>query len=160
MEDIATAAGMSRPAVYQYVRNKDDIFRRLAEHLFQQVLVEARAGAEAGPELPDRLYGILAPKLAMTQRLFHDSPHATELVGENARMSPDLDLRFTAQLAGLVATALTDAGIEAGEAVEAAELAVALTRGLEADLSDVDRPRRRLRHGLALLVAGLTAAQH
>jgi TetR/AcrR family transcriptional regulator len=30
MDDIAKAAGMSRPAVYQYVRNKEDVFRRLA----------------------------------------------------------------------------------------------------------------------------------
>jgi TetR/AcrR family transcriptional regulator len=26
MDDIAAEAGLSRPAVYQYVRNKDDVF--------------------------------------------------------------------------------------------------------------------------------------
>ncbi len=33
MDDIASAAGMSRPSVYQYVRGKDDAFRRLAQRL-------------------------------------------------------------------------------------------------------------------------------
>ena len=45
MEDIARAAGMSRPAVYQYVRNRDDAFRRLAAREYQAALVNAEAEA-------------------------------------------------------------------------------------------------------------------
>jgi AcrR family transcriptional regulator len=47
MEDIAAEAGMSRPAVYQYVRGKQDAYRRLSDRLYSQTLVRAQ-----GPRPP------------------------------------------------------------------------------------------------------------
>jgi TetR/AcrR family transcriptional regulator len=158
MEDIATAAGMSRPAVYQYVRNKDDAFRRLAERLFATARAAARAAAGEAAALPDRLFGILGPKLALTQRVFRDSPHATELLGEHARLTVDLDAALAADLKRLVVAALVAAEVPRRDAREIAEIAVALTRGVEADRSDDRATERRLRRGLALIVAGLDAA--
>jgi len=163
MDDIARAAGMSRPAVYQYVRNKEDAFRRLAARIFDDALARAREAAVADGTLAQRLDRILAVKLAVTQRLFRDSQHASELMGETARVSADLDRAFMAEMADLLTATITDAAAQADLALgdenarEIAELALALTRGLEADLSDPDRPRERLRNGIALLVAGLAA---
>ncbi len=163
MDDIAGAAGMSRPAVYQYVRNKEDAFRRLAARIFDDALARARDAAAANGTLAQGLDRILAVKLAVTQQLFHDSPHAKELLGETARVSADLDRAFMASLRDLLTTTITDAAGQADLALgdeharEIAELALALTRGLEADLSDPDRVRERLRNGIALMVAGLAA---
>jgi AcrR family transcriptional regulator len=160
MEDIAVAAGMSRPAVYQYVRNKQDVFRRLAARVLDDALGRAREAAVQDGTLTQRLDRILAVKLATTQRLFRDSPHAAELI----RQTDDLDRRFTASMTDLLAATIVDAAADAdlvlGEenAREVAELALALTRGLEADLADPDRPRERLHSGIALLVAGLAVA--
>lgn len=161
MDDIAAAAGVSRPALYQHVRNKDDAFRRLAQRLYDQALTEARAGATGPGRLDQRLAGILRPKLALTLRLWHDSPHAAELLGTNTQVGADLEHDFTAAMTDLAASVVRDAAA-AGEVTlrdlspaEVAELALALTRGLEADLSDPRRPHRRLDQGLALLVAGL-----
>jgi TetR/AcrR family transcriptional regulator len=164
MDDIAAAAGMSRPAIYQYVRNKEDAFRRLAARIFDCALVRAEQAAAGEGTLTQRMDRILAVKLALTQQLFHDSPHASELIGETARVSADLDRAFTANMVALLTKTITDAAVRADLALgnenarEIAELALALTRGLEADLSDPDRPRERLRNGIALLVAGLAAA--
>ncbi|MGP3998714.1 TetR/AcrR family transcriptional regulator [Streptomyces sp. 8N706] len=47
MDDIASAMGMSRSAVYQYVRSKDDAFRQLAHRLHAQALERARQAAAA-----------------------------------------------------------------------------------------------------------------
>ena len=163
MDDIAEAAGMSRPAVYQYVRNKDEAFRRLAAHIFEQTLARARSAAAGGGTLAQRLDRILATKLSLTQRLWHETPHAAELLGENTRISGDLEASFMADLAELLTATITDAAAQAElalrdtDAREIAELALALTRGLEADLSNPDRTRERLRNGIALLVAGLAA---
>src|SRR5215467_7630578 len=77
MEDIAHAAGISRPAVYQYVRSKDDAYRRLAA------------------------------KLALTQRLCDDSPYAGELVGPGARVSAELERGFLADLTDLLVATIT-----------------------------------------------------
>jgi TetR/AcrR family transcriptional regulator len=162
MHDIAAAAGMSRPAVYQYIRNKQDAFRRLAIGILDTALRESRAAASAGGTLTQRLDRVLAVRLDLTCRLHRDSPHAIELIGANA----ELDRAFTANLIELLTATIADAASEVdlrlgeGNAREVAELALALTRGLEADVAAGcgDKPRERLRNGIALLVAGLAAA--
>jgi AcrR family transcriptional regulator len=158
MEDIAHAAGMSRPAVYQYVRSKDDAYRRLAARVYDAALGEARNAAATPGTLAQRLDRTLATKLALTERLFDDSPYANELV------TGELERGYLAQLSALLAETITTAAVEADlplgadNAHEIAELALALARGLEADHTDVDRRRERLRNGIALLVAGVAAA--
>lgn len=155
MDDIARQAGMSRPAVYQYVRNKQDAFRRLAAGLLDEALAAARsAAAEPGPPA-DRLSAVLAAKLGLGLRLWRDSPaHAAELLGEDARLSADLIGAYETGMRDLLAGTVRDAFPEA-DAAEVAVLLLAFARGLEADLSDPAAVPRRLRHGVALLVAGL-----
>ncbi|MDH6460284.1 TetR/AcrR family transcriptional regulator [Micromonospora sp. A200] len=154
MDDIAATAGMSRPAVYQYVRNKDDAYRRLAERLFADSLAQARRAATApDAELRQRLHDVLAAKLELTLRLHRESRHAAELLDTSTRLTGDLAEAYTRELTDVVAGALADAAGPRARAV--ADVLVALTRGLEADLTDPDLPRRRLREGVALLVAGL-----
>ena len=153
MDDIATAAGMSRPAVYQYVRNKDDAFRRLAASLFDTVTAQARTVAEGTAPLPGRLHDVLATKLELTLRLRRDSPHADELLDASGRLTGDLARAYTEQMTDLVTGMLTDLAGPRARAV--AELALALTRGLETDHADPDLPRQRLREGVELITAGL-----
>ncbi|MEV4478455.1 TetR/AcrR family transcriptional regulator [Micromonospora coxensis] len=155
MDDIATTAGMSRPAVYQYVRNKDDAYRRLAERLFAGSLAEARrAAATEGVPLEQRLHDVLAAKLELTLKLHRESRHAAELLDTSTKLTGDLAEAYTRELTDLVAAALADAAGPRARSV--ADVLVALTRGLEADLTDPDLPRQRLRDGVTLLVAGLT----
>ncbi|MFI5837429.1 TetR/AcrR family transcriptional regulator [Micromonospora sp. NPDC051300] len=154
MDDIAAAAGMSRPAVYQYVRNKDDAYRRLAERLFADSLDRARhAATTADGDLAARLHDVLAAKLELTLTLHRDSPHATELLDASGKLTGDLVEAYTAEMTDLLADTLADAAGPRARVV--ADVLVALTRGLEADLTDPDLPRQRLRDGVALLVAGL-----
>lgn len=161
MDDIATAAGMSRAAIYQYVRNKDDAFRRLAQRLCDEALARARA-VRSGP-LPRRLTAILDTKLDLTLRLVSDSPHAAELLAGTTTISADVVEAYTAAVTAVAAAAIAEAARD-GEIVlgrtsasEVAHIAIAFVRGLEIDLSDPDLPRKRLRQGIALLVGGLTA---
>ncbi|NES14952.1 MULTISPECIES: TetR/AcrR family transcriptional regulator [Micromonospora] len=153
MDDIAAAAGMSRPAVYQYVRNKDDAYRRLAERLFAESLAAARRSAADAGTLERRLHDLLAAKLELTLRLHRESRHAAELLDASTKLTGDLVEAYTRELTDLVAGTLADAAGPRARAV--ADVLVALTRGLEADLTDPDLPRRRLRDGVALVVAGL-----
>ncbi|MDN5860579.1 MAG: TetR/AcrR family transcriptional regulator [Pseudonocardia sp.] len=155
MDDIARQAGMSRPAVYQHVRNKEDAFHRLAGRLLDRSLADARTAAQASGGVADRLAAVLEAKLGLVQSLWRDSPaHAGELLGSDARLSADLIATYNAALRDLLADTLGTA-VPAPDRVEFAELLLAFTRGLEADLSDPAAPLRRLRHGVALLVAGL-----
>ncbi|MFC0003895.1 TetR/AcrR family transcriptional regulator [Micromonospora siamensis] len=154
MDDIAAAAGMSRPAVYQYVRNKDDAYRRLAERLFAASLTQARAAAASDDTVTQRLQAVLGAKLELTLGLHRDSRHAAELLDASGKLTGDLSEAYTRELTEVVASALAEAAGPRAHAV--AEVLVALTRGLEADLTDPDLPRQRLRDGVALVVAGLT----
>jgi TetR/AcrR family transcriptional regulator len=169
MEDIATAAGMSRPAVYQYVKNKDDTFRRLAGQLYSEAYTVAVQAAAADGTLTQRLDRVLAVRLELLARVRQETPHAAELVGPSSKVAADLDRAFLRDLAELltstivVAAADVDLPLADGNAREVVALALALTRGLEADLTSPERPdpaeiRDRLRNGVALLIAGLSAA--
>jgi AcrR family transcriptional regulator len=154
MDDIAREAGMSRGAVYQYVRNKDDAYRQVAGRLFGQSLTLAEAGIGMDGDLAERLIAALTAKLDLTLRIRRDSPHAAELLGAGARLTSDLEAEYTTALCDLLAEAITAQRPDV-DATELAELLLALTRGLEADLSDPSVPVRRLRRGVTLLVAGL-----
>jgi TetR/AcrR family transcriptional regulator len=154
MEDIAREAGMSRPAVYQHVSGKQDAFRRLAQRLYDGALADARTAAATGGPLERRLYRVLETKLELTLRLVRDSPHAAELLDEGTRLTGDLVAAYTAELVEVVAAVLRDP--LGPDAHDVAEVAVALVRGLEADLTDPELPRRRLRLGVRLLTSGPT----
>ncbi|MGR8011917.1 TetR/AcrR family transcriptional regulator [Streptomyces hypolithicus] len=156
MEDIAREAGMSRGAVYQYVRNKDDAYRRVAQRLFDEALTASRASADADGSLTDQVTALLTAKLELVLRIWRDSPHAAELLGSEARLTTDLEAQYTAAMAELLTGTIRSRRPDA-DAPELAELLLALTRGLEADLSDPHVPLRRLRHGVALLLAGSAA---
>lgn len=158
MDDIAREAGMSRPGVYQYVRNKQDAFRRLTTRLLDTSLSEARSAMTARGDLTERLTGVLEAKLRMVARLWQDSPaHAAELLGVDSRQSADLLEAYDAAMCDLLTSAVATARPDLAKADvgELAELLLAFTRGLEADLTDPHAPTRRLRHGIALFVAGL-----
>ncbi|MCD0485924.1 TetR/AcrR family transcriptional regulator [Streptacidiphilus sp. ASG 303] len=155
MDDIARQAGMSRPAVYQHVRNKEDAFRRLASRLLDRSLADARSAAQAPGGLADRLGAALEAKLALVQGLWQDSPaHAAELLGVDSRLSADLIASYDTAMRGLLADTAGTA-LPRGEAEEFAGLLLAFARGVEGDLSDPGAPVRLLRRGVALLVAGL-----
>lgn len=153
VEDIGREAGMSRPAVYQYVANKQDVFRRLVQRLLGEALAAARAAAAADAPVEQRLHRVLETKLELTLRLFRDSPHAAEMLDESVKMTGDLVVTYTRDFVDLVAELLS--GATDDEPREVAEIIVALVRGLEADLTDPELPRRRLRRAVALLTPAI-----
>lgn len=157
MEDIAREAGMSRPAVYQYVRNKEDAFRRLTERMLDSALAEARDAAQASVDPTHRLAGVLQAKLGLALTLWRDSPaHAAELLGADSRLSAALIDAYTDSMRELLIQAAGDL-LPREEASEFADLLLALARGLETDLAHPDVAINRLHRGVTLLVAGLTS---
>ncbi|MGV9881524.1 TetR/AcrR family transcriptional regulator [Streptomyces sp. NPDC003006] len=157
MDDIAATMGVSRSAVYQYVRSKDDAFRRLAGRLHEQALRRAREAAEADAPYGERLYGVLAAKLDLVLQLTGDSPHATELLDGKARLFGEICTASTSELRHLLIALFTEAGTTEGvEPSEAADICVAMVVGLEA----TPRARDLLTPATAALVTGLLGAAH
>lgn len=161
MDDIATAAGMSRAGVYQYIRNKDDAFRRLSERLFAQALEQARTAAAGDAPVVDRLHAVLSVKLELTLRLQSDGPHVAELLDASARLSGDVVDSFNEELQNLAASTVSQA-VQDGEVVthdlnpqDVAQLGLALVRGVVLGTGQPEQLRRQLRLGLELLLDGL-----
>ncbi|TJZ58831.1 TetR/AcrR family transcriptional regulator [Streptomyces piniterrae] len=157
MDDIASAMGVSRSAVYQYVRGKDDAFRRLAEHLHTQALGRARRAAAADAPPAERIHGILAAKLDLVRQLAGDSPHTAELLDEKARLFGGICHGFTADLRHLLIATFGEAAPDgaapgmAVESAEAADICLALVIGLES----VPHGERLLGPAADALLAGL-----
>ncbi|MFE6804229.1 TetR/AcrR family transcriptional regulator [Streptomyces sp. NPDC057681] len=153
MDDIASTMGVSRSAVYQYVRNKDDAFRRLAERLHTQALERARrAAASEDTPVAERVRGVLAAKLELVLRLAGDSPHSAELLDAKARLFGDICHTFTADLRRLLTDLFTEAGTPASvEPAEAANICIALVVGLES----VSDARQLFTPATDALLAGL-----
>ncbi|MGW6796004.1 TetR/AcrR family transcriptional regulator [Streptomyces chartreusis] len=132
MDDIATTMGVSRSAVYQYVRGKDDAFRQLSARLHSQALRRAQEAATAeDASYATRVRGVLAVKLDMVRRLTGDSPHTAELLDDKARLCGDLCGTFTTGLRQLLVALFTAAGTTA-RPEDAADVCLAMVAGLEA----------------------------
>ncbi|MFI1954159.1 TetR/AcrR family transcriptional regulator [Streptomyces xinghaiensis] len=175
VDDIAGAMGVSRSAVYQYVRGKDDAVRRLAERLHTRALERARRAASADAPPATRVRGVLEAKLGLVLELAGDSPHTAELLDEKARLFGDICHGFTADLRTLLIGVFAEAGLrgaapaeeeadEAGPAgagavdpagvvdpAEAADICIALVLGLES----VPGGEQLLRPAVDALLTGL-----
>lgn len=153
MDDIATTMGVSRSAVYQYVRSKDDAFRRLAGRLHEEALARARrAAADTQAPYAARVRGVLAAKLELVLALSEDSPHTAELLDDKARLFGGICAAFTTELRRLLTGLFDEAGtVEGVEPAEAADLCIALVAGLETATD----AHRLLAAGTDALVAGL-----
>jgi AcrR family transcriptional regulator len=89
MEDIARAAGMSRPALYQHFRNKEAIARGLVVEYFTRAEHEMRQALFADDTLEQVLDAGLVAKTGDGVELMLDSPHGLELLELSASVAQD-----------------------------------------------------------------------
>jgi len=156
MADIASEAGMSRPAVYQYVANKQEAFQLMADWLLSETLKDFQAALDGEGSPTERLSAALTIKLDLTLRVWRESPHAEELLGSTATLPADLLKKYDEALLDSLTAAVTSDFPDA-DAREFAELLLALVHGLEAESTDPKIPIRRLHQGVTLLVSGLNS---
>lgn len=154
MNDIAEQAGVSRPALYQYFRSKEDVFRSLVERLLADALAASEGAAAAGTTPEDRIAGILLAKLELVMRIWRDSPaHAAELLGVETRLAPEALARYDESMLALLTRTVQEA-YPGADARDAAAMLLAFTRGLEAGVAAPEALPDRLRRGVAIFTAG------
>lgn len=90
MADIAREAGMSRPALYQVFKNKEDIFR--AYVIVMKAEMVAAVGKAFGGLDPfaDKLYRALDGALLAPHRFIESTPHGEEIIGVKTEIASDL----------------------------------------------------------------------
>ena len=79
MANIAEAAGMSRPAIYQYFTDKDDVFASAFTLVFEQHTNAALGALRAGTTVEGALDGLLQRFEGDLWEMTAESPHYDEL---------------------------------------------------------------------------------
>ncbi|MFE4667993.1 TetR/AcrR family transcriptional regulator [Streptomyces sp. NPDC056716] len=147
MDLIAQAAGVSRPALYQYFRNKHDVFAAVAECVTGRIVRAAERARDTEGPLADRVHGVLLVKLAAAGTGGAAFPH--ELVVQAAAMGlPPADDELVYLLAQLLAGT--------PEPMETAAVLLASTVGIARSDGGPEVLHRRLRRLVDLVIGGLT----
>jgi len=111
MDDIARAAGMSRPALYQVFRNKTEIFRAASLSLLEMLSHQSRAAFESDKPFAARLYDSIDRSILSLHRKIDATPHGAELMGVNEEVASDIEEKWCEQMVDAIAS-----GISAAEA--------------------------------------------
>lgn len=90
MDDIARGAGISRPALYLHYRNKEDIFRTLAQYLYAASAQAVRDVLSRGGAVPDVLAAAFDAQAGEFAKVFLTSPHGMELMDAGFATSMDI----------------------------------------------------------------------
>ena len=156
MADIAAAAGMSRPALYLRVKNKEDVLRAVGAALLAASITWARAAADESGDIATQVVAVLEAKLGLTLGLAERSEHALELLSEYGRVATAEAARYTAEVEELTARVLASTGAEADRCADIAAALVRTVQGLETELDDALRARKLLTALVDTTVTGLT----
>ncbi|MGI9354816.1 MAG: TetR/AcrR family transcriptional regulator [Rhizobiaceae bacterium] len=95
MDDIAKAAGVSRPTLYMSFANKREIFRGIVEAHIMHVSRELDALlAREDLSTDELLHEMFATALIEPHRLLEDMPHGEELLGIKTEIASDLFIHW------------------------------------------------------------------
>jgi len=151
MADVAEEAGLSRPAIYQYFRSKQDLvaacFDLVTEDGF--ALAEQAAAAQSGRER--RVAAYLSAHMCFFHRLIYAGPHSDEVLELKTQFGAD---KVAAARARLVARLNALAGREAGD-----DLGFILAHGAEG-IKTLTPDEAVLARRLVRLVHALMAEDH
>ena len=144
MADIAAAAGMSRPALYQYFGNKGDIFGSAFAALVDGAVDAALAQLEQPGSTADRLDGFLQRLDGDLWERMSASPHSQELLDAKYTHAAESSARSLERVRKGLAAHLKRTGAPAALRTEWLELLDLSAKGFKADGPSITVYRRRL----------------
>ncbi|MGF1510744.1 MAG: TetR/AcrR family transcriptional regulator [Myxococcota bacterium] len=165
MSDVAQAARLSRTALYNHFRNKEDLFRAVATDLHTRMLATAEAAVEADGTFAERLRQLLLTKTSVLA-LLATSRHGTELLEEAERLvPPELTRsyrdRYERAVASVIERGIRDGAVVVApqHAADVAALLVQAVEGLSHDpqrgLTDPERFGEKVDLLLRLMLEGM-----
>lgn len=114
LEQIAKAAGVSRPALYHHFASKEELFRETARSVQDDVLAKVRHAASQAGSVHERLDRMMAIKCRDMHEAMWRSRHGDELFDQSNRLCADLVSQyrnsFASEIGGVIAS-----GVEAKE---------------------------------------------
>jgi len=163
LSEIAEAAGISRPTLYQLFDNKEVLFRQLANHRQDQAIEQAVAELAGDAPLAERITrAILA-----YERIYYEpvagSPHGAEFMDLNQGTALQDMIAGRNRLIGHLAAALDAARVRGevalpdplAQARDFAELLMLTVNGMKKAASSIDDFRQKIRDVCAIFMASL-----
>ncbi|MGI9614845.1 MAG: TetR/AcrR family transcriptional regulator [Acidimicrobiales bacterium] len=108
MAHIAEAAGVSRPAVYQYFQNKDEVFASAFIGLFENLVARAIAALDAPGTTAQRLDGFLQRYEGDLWERTSASPHVDEIIDAKNDKIEAATAQLVSSLSASLGTFLND----------------------------------------------------
>ncbi len=151
MADIASAAGMSRPALYQHYANKEEIFRAMLQSILERAVTDALTALATNTPLADQLDGFAQRWAGDMTESFSATEHGADLVEAKAGHAKPVVDAANKRLHDGLSTHLD--AVANGRGGELAELLILSSVGLKYDEPSMSNLRRRLTslaHAVAL----------
>lgn len=114
MNDIAQAAGISRPALYLMFDNKENLFQGLAAFRLDQAIEQALGVLAGSGDTSERFIEALLEFERIFYEPIADSPHGAELMDISQSLASELMMKDIVRLHAAMAKTLSDAEL-AGE---------------------------------------------
>ncbi|MGE0683857.1 MAG: TetR/AcrR family transcriptional regulator [Candidatus Binatia bacterium] len=152
MDDIARAAQISRPALYEHFENKSAIFLALARHLIKSFLAAAERELHGSGQVWKRIAAAFEAWSVKPLEMIMAAPHADEMILAGSGLAAEVYREGREKFCQSLTTILQEAA-RAGEidfkrigltAAATADLIVAAAAGAKEDWTDVARYRKRL----------------
>jgi len=147
MDDIAQTSGIARTALYRIYRNKQDIFRALAEAVHLQALDKTKKMLNGKGSFATRLENALIARDLHLLNIGHTGPHADEIAELYSSLAGDLAAHFNADLADMIAKETRQAVVDKEYTLPDTyqspdDFAVLLRMALEGIKKEEKNPRR------------------
>ncbi|WP_169713951.1 TetR/AcrR family transcriptional regulator [Oceanicoccus sagamiensis] len=163
MSDIATAAGLSRTALYKYYKNKEQVFKALSQQAHDRVAAAIIEAAQLDDSLQNRLFAIIEARLVWFFEMLSSGPHGRELIDQSHRaigtIGATANKRFVKRIASLLKegeqAGELDLSAEGVSADAIAAILVDSSDGIIVDASTEKAARKRVRLLVNVIWAGI-----
>ena len=156
MDDIAQSAGMSRPALYQFFRNKQQIYEAGATAMREKSLAVMAQVLEQPGSSRARIAAAMGEGVLDMMAQMEATPHGAELISMSTGMPPGWMAEWRQRKQVLLAPVYEEAGVP--EPFSGAVLAEQLSdfvEGMKSRLVDPDARRAALERFLDLQFAAI-----
>lgn len=164
MNDIAKAAGMSRPALYLLFDNKKSLFRELVAYRQSQAIDEAVDALMGNAPFQERFVSALLAYDKSFYQPVGQSPHGAELIDVSQSVAADLMKkgreRLISSLTEALETAVAAGGVDLARAQATprgfCELFISAMAGVKSNASSKQDFRRKLKELGVLFMASIS----
>ena len=154
MDNIAVAAGMSRPALYLVFPNKEEIFAAAVHYMGDLALTALRQGLAQRPSLEEKLLFVCEQWAGRGYDRMKENPDAKDLTDPAFQPVREVYEKLQRFVAELLADSVRRSGLRTTPE-QVARILVGSMRGLKEAAKDSSDIRRMLALQISILLRGL-----